>query len=72
MEDSDAKDNGSYEEPDDEGPVNDIKAYIEKDVNEEDEELAAIEKMIKLKHLLKTKKITEYEYKWWEKKIRGA
>lgn len=71
MEESKAKE-APYEEADDEGPVNDIKAYIEKDLNEEDEELATIEKMIKLKHLLKTKKITEYEYKWWEKKIKGA
>jgi len=71
MEESEAKE-AAYEEPDDEGPVNDIKAYIEKDLTQDDEEIAAIEKMIKLKHLLKTGKITEYEYKWWEKKIKGA
>jgi ribosomal protein L37AE/L43A len=74
MEEAEAKeeDEAEYNEDDDEGPVNDIKAYLEKDLTEDDEELAAIEKMIKLKHLLKTKKITEYEYKWWEKKIKGG
>lgn len=72
MEESEAKGTSAYEEPDDEGSIGDIGAYLEKDLTEDDEELAAIEKMIKLKHLLKTKKITEYEYKWWEKKIKGT